>query len=52
MIDTPKRPILDVIYKQQYYCPKCEGFVCKKYETERPVKCVHCGQILDWETEI
>lgn len=41
-----KKPILDAIYQQQYYCPSCSEFLCRKHE-DKPHHCV-CGQAIDW----
>lgn len=41
-----KKPILDSIYHQQYYCPNCEDFLSKKGDG-KPHHCI-CGQAIDW----
>lgn len=41
-----KKPILDVIYHQQYYCPNCEDFLARK-NGDKPHHCI-CGQAIDW----
>lgn len=41
-----KKPILDTIYHQQYYCPNCEDFLARK-NSEKPHHCI-CGQAIDW----
>lgn len=42
-----KKPILDTIYHQQYYCPNCEDFLTRKNE-DKPHHC-KCGQAIDWD---
>ena len=41
-----KKPILDTIYHQQYYCPNCEDFLARK-NGNKPYHCI-CGQAIDW----
>ena len=41
-----KKPILDTIYHQQYYCPNCEDFLARK-NGNKPHHCI-CGQAIDW----
>lgn len=41
-----KKPILDTIYHQQYYCPNCEDFLVRK-NGNKPHHCI-CGQAIDW----
>lgn len=51
-----KKPILDAIYQQDYYCPNCEMFINRKSwkengEMNRFYKskyCRYCGQHIDW----
>lgn len=42
-----KKPILDAIYRQDYHCPNCEEFICRKKEPKQRY-CKYCGQIIDW----
>lgn len=42
----PKKPILDTIYHQQYYCPNCEDFLVKN-NGDKPHHCT-CGQAISW----
>lgn len=43
-----KKPILDSMYKINYYCPNCEDFLTgisrKKFQY-----CQYCGQAISWE---
>ena len=41
-----KKPILDTIYHQQYYCPNCEDFLSRK-NGNKPNHCIY-GQAIDW----
>lgn len=45
----PKKPILDIIYHHNYYCPNCENFLVGK-NGNKPHHC-KCGQALDWSEE-
>lgn len=44
-----KKPILDIIYHQNYYCLNCENFLVRK-SGDKPHHC-KCGQALDWSEE-
>lgn len=49
----PKKPILDVIYHQQYYCPNCELVIYQKFDKKdkKLDVCKWCGQAIDWSAE-
>lgn len=42
-----KKPILDDIYKINYYCPNCEEFLVGNIREKFPY-CQYCGQAIDW----
>ena len=43
-----KKPILDAIYKQIYYCGNCEEYLCNKTDKDYPVTCKYCRVLIDW----
>ena len=47
-----RKPILDKIYYQQYYCPNCQDMVSRKYKSVPKYNFCHwCGQAIDWSEE-
>lgn len=47
-----RKPILDDIEHQQYYCPKCEDMISQKGKNYcKPDFCPWCGQAIDWSEE-
>ncbi len=45
-----KKPLLDTIYKMNFYCPNCEEFLVTKGQKQIP-NCRYCNQRISWEGE-
>lgn len=45
-----KKPLLDSIYKMNFYCPNCEEFLVTKGQKQIP-HCRYCNQRISWEGE-